>query len=158
MLVKLTIGKRDRGLAKIQTRNIKTGRLRQRVRHRLVGGRGRHLLRRWSVSFDRWEEEDEIGFESRLSKYLSSAGNNFTSFTLSQDCIFCSFGIPVLCIKCWWNQPQVSISPTFYKQLLRQWIDTDAFAPTDLTLILLWAFIFFSQKKSSEKKLLLKSW
>jgi len=105
MLVKLTIGKRDRGLAKIQTRNIKTGRLRQRVRHRLVGGRGRHLLRRWSVSFDRWEEEDEIGFESRLSKYLSSAGNNFTSFTLSQDCIFCSFGIPVLCIKCWWNQP-----------------------------------------------------
>jgi hypothetical protein len=46
MFVKLTIGKRDRGLAKIQTRNIKTGRLRQRVRHRIVGGRGRHLLRR----------------------------------------------------------------------------------------------------------------
>ncbi len=33
------------------------------------------------------------------------------------ECLFCAFGI---CAgkSCWWNQPQVSISSTFYEQLL----------------------------------------
>jgi len=38
---------------------------------------------------------------------------------------FVIFGAKILaqnaCVKCWWNWPLVSISPTLYEQLLRDW-------------------------------------
>jgi len=69
---------------------------------------------------------------STLSRLLNISGQfhqHFTCAIFVHKCFFCQnvqlekscanhFHTKNVCIKCWWNWPKVSISPTFYEQLL----------------------------------------